>query len=146
MASLALGSCTDADTQPAADNSVDGTITTISISDHPTGLCHAQEEYTDVTITFSVKGDRDTSMKTLVSPAQIVTRDPCTTSGSYSIELDRSTDYEVCIDRTSDEPGAMDIYGFGTCGIHVTSDMLQDGQFDITFNGRLIGKDYSTYS
>jgi len=125
---------------------VAGTVTTTSVSDHPTGLCHAQEEYTDVTITFSVKGDRGTSVKALVAPAQIVTRDPCTTSGSYSIELDRNADYEVCIDRVSDEPGAMDIYGFGTCGIHVTSDMLQDGEFDITFDGRQTGEGATTYS
>jgi hypothetical protein len=132
--------------QPVADKSVDGTITTILVSEHPTGLCHAQKDYTDVTITFSLKDDPDTSVKALVSPTGIVSREPCTTSGSYSIELDRNADYEVCIDRVSDEPGAMDIYGFGTCGIDVTFDMLQDGEFNVTFDNRQEGEGATTYS
>ena len=41
----------------------------------------------------------------------------------------------------------MDTVGGGTCGIHVTPEMLQDGRFDITFDSRKVGsKEYSTYS
>jgi len=123
-----------------------GTITTISVSDHPAGICDPQPAYTDVTISFQPGGPGTTRATALVSAAEIVTREPCTTRGSYSINLGPGA-YEVCIDSVTHEPDAMDTVGGGTCGIHVTPEMLQDGRFDITFDSRKVGsKEYSTYS
>jgi hypothetical protein len=131
----------------ASPGHVEGTVTNITVSDHPEGICDPQYEYTDVVISFSAKGSNERSFSAPVTPAEIVTRDPCTTVGSFSIDLDPNKNYEACIDSTTHDPNAMDIVGGGTCGIDVTPEILLDGRFDITFDSRKTGsKDYSTYS
>jgi hypothetical protein len=125
---------------------IEGLVTEISQSDHPAGLCEAENPYTKRTITFDPRGGSGPQLKAPVSTFEIVSTDPCTKRGSFTIELDPGSGYDVCVNSETAEPGAMDIVGSGTCGIRATSEMLQDGRFEITFDGRVTGPGYSTYS
>jgi hypothetical protein len=149
-ASLALvtacAQATSSPDAPAGPLDVKGTITNIVVSDHPTGICDPQSEYTDVEITFRQAG-ADDEQKAAVTPAQIVATDPCTKVGSFELALDPDVTYKVCVNETTHDPGAMDVVGTGACGITVEPPMLQDGRLDITFDSRKArSKQYSTYS
>jgi hypothetical protein len=141
--------CTKGGTQPptaAEQIEVRGTITTIDVSDHPRGICDPQPSYTDVHIAFSANGSSDRTT-TRVTPAEIVSTKPCTKVGAFTLSLDPTVPYEVCVESTSHDPDAIDIVGGGTCGIDVMPSMLTDARFDITFDSRKSGsKEYSSYS
>jgi hypothetical protein len=148
---IALAACAESSrvaNQVAGDGPmrIEGLLTEISQSDHPAGLCEVENPYTKRTITFDPRGGSSPQLDAPISTLEIVSTDPCTKRGTFTIELEPGSEYDVCVNSETAEPGAMDIVGSGTCGIRATGQMLQDGRFEITFDGRVTGPGYSTYS